>query len=787
MSKAISTILNLRDNMSGGIIKVNKNVKNMSSEMKRASQQSAMFVNNAKKNFEKAGDKALKLGVIMATLATGFIIKVGFEGMKELDEASAKVKSIAGASLDKKVIKKGLLKTSSDTGISTTELGDTQYNAISSGVSSKDSLASAVTSAKLAKAGFTDSNSALKILCATMNVYGLSGQKAMQGISDKMLITQNLGVTTVAELAESMGSLTPIAKSTGLSIDELLSGMIGLTKNGIKTDEAVTAMKGVMTSIISPSKESADMAKELGINFSVAGLKSKGFVGFLEEIKKKTGGSTEKMAGLFGNVRALSGALVLAGGGLKDVKGGMDGMKNSAGATDTAFAVMSDTLGSKLNKLKVRTKNIATGIMDNTSGAIGKLASNIIDKLKVLEENGSIQKFVDKIANGVSNIIEFIGKVFQFLKDNKDTIINVAEAFFSFYVAIKIVKDLKIALDALKLAIVLVDGSLKITTLGWITLAIGGLTLALIYCIKHTKEVKEVFNNFKQMLIDNQDVIGGVSVVLGTIFAPALIKVGVEAGIAGFKMVTGFVASIILSGVEMVKNALIMTGTMIVAIVEYTAKLWLSGLAIIAQTALILAQKLGLISSTTALNLAILAQGAFNAIMLANPIVLVIAGLALLGIAIYEAVTHWKDICGWIEKAWNWLTKWNGTKAEDKNSTITTKLLYTKEDNFGLENPKKTTTPSKPKNIFNTMPKKASGTAYAQAGLTLMHEKGGEIRKASSGEMIIPADKSKKLIEKSSSGHVFNFNFNGNVGTDEFFTDVAEKVSDKILLTLANT
>ncbi|MBU3146980.1 phage tail tape measure protein, partial [Clostridium sp. CF012] len=445
----------------------------------------------AKKNFEKAGDKAVKLGIAMATLAAGFVIKVGFEGMKELDEAAAKVKSIAGASLEKKDIKKGLLKTSSDTGISTTELGDTQYNAISSGVSGANSLEAALVSAKLAKAGFTDSNSALKVLMSTMNVYGKSGTKAMQSISDKMLIVQNLGVTTVAELAEGMGSVTPIAKAAGASIDELDAGMIALTKNGIKTDEAAVQLKGMFTSIIAPSKESADMAKSLGLEFNAATLKSKGFAKFMADVRTKTGGSTEKMAGLFGNVRALTGALVLSGSGFKDFNNGLVALKNSAGATDYAFNIMADTLGSRLNKLKVRTKNIATGIMDNTSGAIGKLVSKITDKLKVLEESGGIQRFVDKIALGVTKIIEVIGKVFNFLKDNKKTIENVALVFASFYVAIKIMKVLKGVIFGVQIAMALLSGGLALTPFGWVAIGITALIVGFTLLYKNSAEFRE--------------------------------------------------------------------------------------------------------------------------------------------------------------------------------------------------------------------------------------------------------------------------------------------------------
>ncbi|MBZ9633194.1 phage tail tape measure protein [Clostridium sp. FP1] len=451
----------------------------------------------------KTSAKFLALGAIGGA---GIILKIGIDGLKELDEASAKVKSIAQGDLEKKDIKKGLLKASNKTGVKVQELGDTQYNAISSGVSAKDSLEASMTSSKLGKAGFTDANSALKILTATMNVYGLSGQKAMQSISDKMLVTQNLGVTTVAELAESMGSLTPIAKSTGLSIDELLAGMVGLTKNGIKTDEAVTAMKGVMTSIISPSKEASDMAKSLGLNFSVAGLKSKGFVGFMEEIKKKTGGSTEKMSGLFGNVRALSGALVLAGGGLKDLKGGMDGMKNSTGLTDKAFEIMENTIGSKLDKFKNRFKNTCTSIVDTQSGALGQVA----DKMgKWLEENeGKIEGWVDNIGKTILEIYDSLKKVMDFMINNKSTIENFVIVFASFYVATKAVLALELAFKGLEAMIVITNGAMALSGVGLAILAIGSLIAIGVLLWKNWDTVKDKANDLCFMLSKAFDNVG---------------------------------------------------------------------------------------------------------------------------------------------------------------------------------------------------------------------------------------------------------------------------------------
>ncbi|MBN3403527.1 phage tail tape measure protein, partial [Clostridium botulinum] len=414
-SKTIGVVLSLRDQMSNPLLKINKNVQGVSKEAKRASQQVANFATKAQKGFEKAGDKVLKFGLGLATLAGGLIVKTGVQGLGELDEGARKVKSIAQDSLQLDNIQKGLLKTSNDTGIAVKELSDTQYDAISSGVKANESIQAAVTSAKLAKAGFSDSNSSLKILTSTMNVYGLTGQKAMQSISDKLLVTQNLGVTTVGELANSMGSLTPIAKSAGSSIDEMLAGMASLTKNGLKTEEAVTSLKSVFSSVIKPTEEASKTAQQLGIDFSASALKSKGFAKFLEEIKVKTGGNTETMGKLFGNVNALSGALVLTGKGFGDFNTSLDAMKNSVGLTDQAFETMNNSLISKFGKMKNRLTNMATEMMQGTGGQLGVLIDDITGKLKQWQEDGTIEQVANKVATGFMKMYDIISKVISFL------------------------------------------------------------------------------------------------------------------------------------------------------------------------------------------------------------------------------------------------------------------------------------------------------------------------------------------------------------------------------------
>ena len=131
------------------------------------------------------------------------------------------------------------------------------------------------------------------------------------------------------------------------------------------------------------------------------------------------------------------------------------------------------------------------------------------------------------------------------------------------------------------------------------------------------------------------------------------------------------------------------------------------------------------------------AMTAFNFVMSMNPIALVIIGLAALGVAIYQVIKHWKDIVTWVEKAWDWLNKWNGTEAKNKTVTTTQKTVYS----------------SSGKQSGNAQ--FAVGTRYLPADMVIQ---------AHEGEMIVPksenpyANSSGKIIESPSNNQEITIN-----------------------------
>lgn len=241
----------------------------------------------------------------------------------------------------------GTLGLSRRTGMAASELNAAMYEAISSGVAVGDALKFTEVAAKAAVGGFTDTATAVDGLTSVMNTYGIKTGDA-EALANKFMVTQNLGKTTFGEIAGKIGLVAPVANAAGVSVDELLSSIAALTANGVQTSEAVTGVKAALSNVIKPTKEANDMAASLGLNFSLSALKAKGFAGFLEDVKSKTGGSTEKMAQLFGSVEALNSVLTLTSAqGSTLVNQSLTEMKTNTTGLNDAVTKMNDTSARK--------------------------------------------------------------------------------------------------------------------------------------------------------------------------------------------------------------------------------------------------------------------------------------------------------------------------------------------------------------------------------------------------------------------------------------------------------
>lgn len=378
--RPIDAIIRLRDQFTPVLRDVNRQMQQHSQEQIRFGKE-VEKAGNSMSSFSKKA--ALMAAPLMAAAAAGLKLN------SDLTNGMAKVSTLVDTNVvDMQRLRKEVVDLSNKSGVAATDLAEAQYQAISAGVDAANSVEFLGVATKTARAGFTDTATAIDGLTTVINAYGLANEDAIK-ISDQMMVAQNFGKTTIDQMAKSLGNVIPIAASLDIQTEELFASIAVLTKNGIGTSEAITGLKAAFSNIVKPSKEATDAAAALGIEFSASALQAQGLQGFIQNVKgalansapayidminkqaemqaqmqgmkkgtdeykrlnkeskelakaiemmaKATDSPIAGFATMFGSVEALNTMLVLSGKGAADFDKALQLMKDSAGATEEAY------------------------------------------------------------------------------------------------------------------------------------------------------------------------------------------------------------------------------------------------------------------------------------------------------------------------------------------------------------------------------------------------------------------------------------------------------------------
>ena len=333
----------------------------------------------------KVGDMLSNAGSALTKGLTVPIVGAGAAVTKmavDFESNFAKVSTLLDSNVvDFGIYKNQLLDASSESKVAVDEFSEAVYSSISAGVDQTKAINFTTQAMKLAKGGFTDGAKAVDVLTTAINGYNMRAEDSTK-ISDLLITTQNLGKTTVDELASSMGTVIPVASSVNYGIEELSASYAQLTKNGIATAESGTYLKAMLSELGKSGSITDKTLRDLtGKGF--AQLKSEGtsttdILQMLSDAAAKDGKTLKDM---FGSVEAGSAALVLAKGNGAEYNEMLAAMGNSAGATQEAFEKMDATPAEKLkgslNELKnegIRFGSAFVPVIDKVSDVLKKSA-----------------------------------------------------------------------------------------------------------------------------------------------------------------------------------------------------------------------------------------------------------------------------------------------------------------------------------------------------------------------------------------------------------------------------
>lgn len=348
---------------------------------------------------------------VVVAAGIGKMLQSAFTGGTASESAMAKVGTIADTS---KVLLESLssqvLRVSGDMHIGANEIAEAAYQAISAGQDTGNAVAFAEQASMLATAGFTSTTSAVDILTTALNAYGKGADEAGH-VSDVLLTTQNLGKTSVDELAGSMGRVIPLAAAYNVSLENLSSGLAVMTANGIATAEASTYTKSMLNELgDTGSNVGKILQQQTGKSFAELNADGKSLGDVLQVLYDSVGGNATEFAGLWSSVEAGTGALSLASSGADKFNGVLQQMQADSGLTQTAYDTMTDTMAYKLDGVKTNAQNLGTALFDAVSGRLGEGVALAGDYLQTLSE--SVQQ------NGIAGLAQGLAAVFTDLTTN---------------------------------------------------------------------------------------------------------------------------------------------------------------------------------------------------------------------------------------------------------------------------------------------------------------------------------------------------------------------------------
>ena len=348
---------------------------------------------------------------VVAAAGIGKMLGSAFTGGTAFESAMAKVGTIADtAKVPLKSLSSQVLQVSGDMHIGADEISEAAYQAISAGQDTGNAVAFAGKASMLAKAGFTSSASAVDILTTALNAYGKGADEAGH-VSDVLLTTQNLGKTSVDELAGSMGRVIPLAAAYNVSLENLSSGLAIMTANGIATAEASTYTKSMLNELgDTGSTVGQILQQQTGKSFAELNADGKSLGDVLQVLYDSVGGNATEFAGLWSSVEAGTGALSLASSGADKFNGVLQQMQADSNLTQTAYDTMTDTMAYKLDGVKTNAQNLGTALFDAVSGRLGEGVALAGGYLQTLSE--SVQQ------NGIAGLAQGLAAVFTDLTTN---------------------------------------------------------------------------------------------------------------------------------------------------------------------------------------------------------------------------------------------------------------------------------------------------------------------------------------------------------------------------------
>lgn len=361
------------------------------------------------KTMQDAGDKISSVGKSLApvSVAVGGVLTASTKSASDFTDGMAKMSTLFDTTkVNVGQLSKEFIGLSNETGKSATELAEAGYQALSASVPVEKLGGFVKTAANLAKVGFTDTATAVDVMTTAINAYNMETEDADK-IANNLVRTQNLGKTTVNELAFSMGKIIPTASSMNVNLDNLCTTYVSLTKQGIATAEATTYANSMLNEMGDSGTTVGGILKEqTGKSFQELMADGNSLCDVLVILQDYADATGTNFNELWGSSEAGKAAIALLNGGVDEFN-----------STLAEMGSTTDLVGEGLEKL------------DTPSAKINKALNQV--KNSGIELGSAFLTALVPTITAVADVVERVTTWFSGLDDGTKTVIATVMAFIA--------------------------------------------------------------------------------------------------------------------------------------------------------------------------------------------------------------------------------------------------------------------------------------------------------------------------------------------------------------------
>lgn len=368
------------------------------------------------------------VSVALAGVSTA-AIKVG----SDFEAQMSRVKAISGATGEEfEKLKNQAIQLGADTAFSSTQAAEGMENLAAAGFETSEIIEAMPGLLDLAAASGEDLANSSDIAASTLRGFGLEASKAGH-VADVLAENANRTNSSVAETGEAMKYIAPLARAAGISMEETAAAIGIMANAGIQGSQAGTTLRGALSRLSKPTDDMQLAMKQLGISFYDSEGKMKSLSEQVSMLKEAMSDMTDEqknnyLVTLYGQ-ESLSGMLALINEGPDSLSKLTDAYEACDGSAKKAAETMQDNLSGAVEQLKGSAESLGIVFYENVADGMKNAAvqaTESVNNIKDAFTNGGLNDAISAAGDEFANLAV---KAAEHAPDMVDTAVDFIEAF----------------------------------------------------------------------------------------------------------------------------------------------------------------------------------------------------------------------------------------------------------------------------------------------------------------------------------------------------------------------